>query len=489
MDIQSAQIRKYWQSFNKKRVLIPIIEYLAFFTGLIVVNIINSFNFLSLNFILSWLILTIIYVLFQIIRNIQFILPQKKILDIILNQTFNRQIVNNPVIKDDESSGFNGILNFLYLKNNNKEDSDIDKPSKFSILDESQVGVIVLDENSNTIYQNINAPNLENLAFTNQPNPKTWIKKVKEHKISSFKVWQRIPEQNTKSEKQRFFDIFADFRKANDNQTILFIFDKTNEYTEDEDDLNFIAFAAHELRGPITIIRGYLDVLNMELGDSISKTHKELLDRMSVSGNKLSGYINNILNVSRLDQNRLSFNLTEHKIKEIIDSCHEDIMLRASSQNRILDINIPKNLPTVGTDMSGMSEVFINLVDNAIKYSNEGGLVKIYAKENGDFVDLSIQDFGIGIPAIVLSNLFQKFYRSHRSRETVAGTGIGLYISQAIAHKIGGNISVTSIEGEGSTFTISIPIYEKIKDKLLDENASIIKQPGGGWIKNHGRIK
>ena len=94
------------------------------------------------------------------------------------------------------------------------------------------------------------------------------------------------------------------------------------------------------------------------------------------------------------------------------------------------------------------------------------------------------------MPENVVSNLFQKFYRSHRSRETVAGTGIGLYISKAIVESHGGNISVVSEEGTGSTFTVSLPTYDSIAEKLntSDENEGVIKE-GGGWIKNHGMYR
>jgi len=165
--------------------------------------------------------------------------------------------------------------------------------------------------------------------------------------------------------------------------------------------------------------------------------------------------------------------------------------LRASSQNRLLAISIPTDLPTIAVDRASMSEVFGNLIDNAIKYSKEGGAISVTAKANGDFVDISVQDNGIGMPDNVVSNLFQKFYRSHRSRETVAGTGIGLYISKAIVESHGGSISVRSEEGKGSIFTISLPIYATVADKLKasdNSNESLISE-GKGWINNHSMFR
>lgn len=483
----TANIKKYWLNFRKKMIIVPILEYLTLFSGMILLESLREGPIFTWNFFKFWVILTLIWIFFQIVQRILFIKPQKIMLDIIINQSFGKQIAKNPQISKYKNSGLGSVLAFLYSRDskNPKEEKPI---SEFSNLDESQVGIVVLDEKNKIVYKNVAAPNLQDLSFTNQITPQDWLDKIREHKIYDNKLWKRIPEIQKENKNQRFFDIEVDFRKSNQNRAILFFIEKSHDYLEDENDLNFIAFAAHELRGPITIIRGYLDILSAELENKISKQHKELFDRLIVSGNKLSGYINNILNVSRLDQNRLTFDISEHPISDIIDSSKEDIVLRATSQARNIEIDIPENLPTVGTDLSGISEAFVNLVDNAIKYSNEGGLVKISAKQADDFVELSVQDFGIGIPANVMANLFQKFYRSHRSRETVAGTGIGLYISQAIVRKIGGNISVTSVEGEGSTFTISIPTFESVKNSQKDEN-NIVKQPGGGWIKNHGRIK
>ena len=186
--------------------------------------------------------------------------------------------------------------------------------------------------------------------------------------------------------------------------------------------------------------------------------------------------------MAKFDQNRLEFSPEEHTLGEIFDSISEDISIRASAQNRQLEINIPHNLPTVGADIYGASEVMINLIDNAIKYSNDGGLVKIWAEQNDNFVEVHVQDFGIGIPDSVLGNLFSKFYRSHRSRETVAGSGIGLYISKAITEMMGGKISVKSTEGKGSIFIVHLPIFTKMKDSVGTNKPSTIQ------IKNHGRV-
>ena len=236
---------------------------------------------------------------------------------------------------------------------------------------------------------------------------------------------------------------------------------------------------------------GYLEVLEDELSGVLQADQHELFRRLTVSANRLSGYINNILNTSRYDRRHLKVHLNEDSLSGIYETIRDDMDLRATAQNRLLSVNIPVDLPTIAADRASISEVLGNLIDNAIKYSNEGGAINVTAETKGDFVEVSIEDHGIGMPGNVVSNLFQKFYRSHRSRETVAGTGIGLYISKAIIESHGGTISVRSEEGRGSTFTAALPIYATVADRLNsgdNTNEGLIEH-GNGWIKNHSMYR
>ncbi len=268
-------------------------------------------------------------------------------------------------------------------------------------------------------------------------------------------------------------------------------FDRTNTYAPEEDDLDFISFAAHELRGPITVIRGYLDVINEEVGPSMDLDQQELMKRLVVSANRLSTYINNILGASRFDRRHFKIHVAEEHLKAIYDTVRDDMDLRAASQHRLLNIDIPDSLPTVAADRNSIGEVLSNLIDNAIKYSNEGGIVTVTAHVVGKTVEVSITDRGIGMPANVVNNLFHKFYRSHRSRETVAGTGIGLYLSKGIIESHGGIIEVRSTENEGSTFSFTLPIYATVADKIKaghNNNEKLITRSSGS-IRNHSMFR
>ena len=325
------------------------------------------------------------------------------------------------------------------------------------------------------------------LIFNEADSLETWWDECEKNEVHAEKTWSRISNKLPNEENRRFFDVIASYSKGAPNEVVLTLIDRTHLYSIGEEELDFIAFAAHELRGPITVIRGYLDVLQDELSDTLQPDQKELFRRLTVSANRLSGYINNILNTSRYDRRHLKMHLTETSLKEVFASIQDDMQLRASSQGRLLTITIPDGLPTIGADTASLGEVFGNLIDNAIKYSNEGGAVTVTASSKGDSIEVAVTDHGIGMPANVVSNLFQKFYRSHRSRETVAGTGIGLYISKAIVESHGGSISVQSEDGRGSTFTVSLPTYQMVADKLKagnNGNETLIGSEGS-WIKNH----
>ena len=329
------------------------------------------------------------------------------------------------------------------------------------------------------------------LLFGENDTLEKWWDECEQSAVHAEKTWPRIPNKLPNEENRRFFDVIASYNKGAESEMVITLIDRTHLYEIGEEELDFIAFAAHELRGPITVIRGYIDVLSDELAEVLQEDQKELFRRLAVSANRLSGYINNILNTSRYDRRHLRMHLAETTVGAVYDTIRDDMGLRASSQNRLLSVNIPDGLPTVAADTASLGEVFGNLIDNAIKYSNEGGAINVSAASKGDTVEWIVEDHGIGMPSSVVSNLFQKFYRSHRSRETVAGTGIGLYISKAIVESHGGNISVRSEDGRGSTFIVTLPTYKTVADKIKQGNNGNETLIGsdGSWIKNHNMYR
>ncbi len=412
----------------------------------------------------------------------------------------NPNTLPNPNSKQNEKTGFKTVLQALYSESQQHDDTKSDSQSFLTeALNHTSCGVIIIGPDKQIISANAASPigydqagkPFLALSFLDDISLEQWIGECDSTAINAERRWQRVPTDSRVMKKQRYFDVIASYEKGAAAETVLLLVDQTERYLPEEEDLNFIAFAAHELRGPITVIRGYLDILEQEMADRLRGDEAELLSRLTVSANRLSGYINNILNVARFDRHHLQVHLYEDTVYNIYASIADDMQLRAKSQHRLLNVLIPKDLPTVAADRGSISEAIGNLIDNAIKYSFEGGTVTVSAANKGDFVEISVADNGVGMPPNIVKNLFRKFYRSHRSRETVAGTGIGLYITKAFVESHGGSISVSSKENEGSVFSFTLPVYASVADKLLDDgqlNQSLVRR-GGGWIKNHSTYR
>lgn len=412
----------------------------------------------------------------------------------------------NPNDSHFERDGFKPLLQLVYSSSSGGATLDQAKETNLKsdvnlaeALASLSVGFVILDQNRKIIYANKAAPvrtdpegnSILELLFDQNDTLNTWLDECSERSVTAERIWQRIANKIPGEENRKIYDISATYQKGKAGEVILALLDRSTTYQPEDDDLDFIAFAAHELRGPITVIRGYLDVLGDELQPTINGEQAELLSRLVVSANRLSSYINNILNASRYDRRHLKLRLKEETMAHIYDAISDDMQLRARSQNRLLSVDLPTTLPTVAADVTGIGEVLGNLIDNAIKYSHEGGAVNVTAAATSDFVTVTVADQGIGMPDQVIGNLFHKFYRSHRSRETVAGTGIGLYISKAIVESHGGTVGVKSTEGQGSTFTFSLPIYATVAEKLKanDNSNEAFIGKGEGWIKNHSMYR
>lgn len=502
-------IRDYWPRYHRQAILITILMQIAvaivaamslFFAGLpinslefIMVLVATSATAISCNILL-------IGVLMQPLRDVTAAITHA-------SDEATDVIPPNPNARNYQRTGFKPVLQFIYDRAVNQHTPDSktadDNTSTAlieSALSQTTAGLAIVDETGAIVYANKQAPVVTTktgerefeLIFEGDPID-VWLATQRETAVHAAKTWLRVPNKLVGSEGRRIFDICVSYEKGSRSETVLMFFDRTELYKPEDDQLDFLSFAAHELRGPITVIRGYLDVLAQEIEQTPENAeHRLLIGRITVSANRLSGYINNILNASRYDRRHMHVNLSEQKLRTVYDSVSDDMNLRASTQGRFLDIKIDEALPTVAADPSSLSEVFSNLIDNAIKYSNPGGTVTIQAAVDRDMVRVDIIDHGIGMPANVVNNLFHKFYRSHRSRETVAGTGIGLYISKGIVESHGGTIEVVSEVDQGSTFSFWVPIYATVAEKLKkgdNTNSSMIRANTNGWIKNHAKYR
>jgi signal transduction histidine kinase len=329
------------------------------------------------------------------------------------------------------------------------------------------------------------------MSFTSDDTFDAWLEGVTTSRATATKSWEhvRLTIDDKKATKQ--FDLAAAFSKDDTagNEVIVMLFDRTASYDKSDQATSYVALAVHELRTPLTVLRGYIEVFEDELGDNLTPEHKDFMRKMSAAAQSLTAFVSNILNVARVDQNQMVLSLHEADWSEVLSGIIKDLELRASVRGKEIELTIAPDLPSVGIDKISMYEVVSNLVDNAIKYSAQSHkiVVSSYKAQDGT-IATEIQDFGPGMPESVVADLFTKFYRSHRSKNSVGGSGLGLYLVKSIVTAHGGNVWVNSHEGEGSKFGFSLQTYETIKASTASPKDGIERQ-ANGWIKNHSMYR
>jgi signal transduction histidine kinase len=326
------------------------------------------------------------------------------------------------------------------------------------------------------------------MAFPSENTLDTWLKKAKDSSATATMSWERVRMNVIDNHPTRLFDLAAYYNKDNPNQqeTMLVLFDHTKQYSQDEQAISFIALSVHELRTPLTLLRGYVEAFQEELAGKMSPQMNDFMEKMSASAEQLTAFVNNILNVARIDDDQLELHLQEEDWQHIIDSAIANLSLRAKVRGIVLEAHVAPDLPKVGVDRLSIHEVINNLVDNAIKYSGDSKVIVINAELNKEGqVETTVTDKGLGIGADILPKLFTKFYRDHRNRAQIGGTGLGLYLSKAIVTAHGGRVWVRSKQGEGSTFGFTLIPYQQLAEELKNGDNTDIVRGAHGWIKNH----
>ena len=220
---------------------------------------------------------------------------------------------------------------------------------------------------------------------------------------------------------------------------------------------DFVANVSHELRTPITNIKGFSETL-LEGALEDKENAKDFVKTINADSNRLAQLVEDLLDLSKIESGKVSLDLSSCEIKDIVDRVVTSFKKKAGECKIGIKIDILKNLPKVCVDEKSIVQVFLNLIDNAIKYNKDGGFVKISAKEKDNFIEVSVSDSGIGIPSEDLPRIFERFYRvdKARSRE-LGGTGLGLSIAKHLIQSHKGQITVQSELGQGTTFVFTLP--------------------------------
>ena len=241
----------------------------------------------------------------------------------------------------------------------------------------------------------------------------------------------------------------------------------------------FISNISHELRTPLHSIQGFTELmLEGEVPDP--GTQKRFLTIIDKQSQRLGRLIANLLDISRLESGRFSIQKQRSSMANIIrDACQSSFVL-ASAKGISINEDIPQTLPEIEVDGERLTQVMVNLLGNAIKFSNDGSVTVKAELKNGDLL-VQVVDQGIGIPKEAMSHLFDRFYRVEDPAE-VGGAGLGLYISKQIIEAHGGDLWAESEHREGSTFSFTIPVVSRKRrpkkkiGEILVEDGHITKK-------------
>lgn len=224
--------------------------------------------------------------------------------------------------------------------------------------------------------------------------------------------------------------------------------------TADKMKNDFISSVSHELRTPLTAIKGWAETMQLD-GCKDQQTLEKGIDVIVHESERLSGIVEELLDFSRIQDSRMVLMMDRLDIIAELDEAIYMQRERALSEGKHLEYDEPEMLPPVLGDRNRLRQVFINIIDNAIKYTPSGGIINIQAYAENDQIVIVISDSGCGIPAQHLPNVKKKFYKAN---QTQRGSGIGLAVADEIMKLHNGSLDIDSTEGKGTVVTIRIPI-------------------------------
>ena len=335
-----------------------------------------------------------------------------------------------------------------------------EKNEKSAILESLVEGVVAVDREMIVIYMNKTAEIFlsiseqelvgQNFAIANQPDCEKLLNEAQAKQELAFLFLK--PERKQK----RYLDVVA--VPLGEKGGILVLQDQTSQHKVIERGKDFIANASHELKTPITIIRGFAETLHdhPELSREINR---EITEKIVRNCQRMDTLVKNLLTLAAVDEglprSRLQecdlFDLTEQAMLTVL-AVHPDAQIEIETKGEE-----PFYL-MVDSDL--FLQAILNLLDNAVKYSKPPARVNILIEKKPDEFTLKISDKGIGIPQEDLDRIFERFYAVNKSHSrSLGGSGLGLSIMERIVEKHGGKIDVTSVLNEGTTFTITLPIH------------------------------
>ena len=224
---------------------------------------------------------------------------------------------------------------------------------------------------------------------------------------------------------------------------------------------DFVSTVSHELRAPLTSIYGFAATLLREDVEFEEEERRTFLRYIESEAERLTSIVDKLLSVARLDAGDLQVDLAPVDVRSLVSDVVE------TARGEVVDghdlvLDLPESPLAARTDPDKLRQVLVNLVDNAVRFSPNGGRVTVGAARRGEMIVLTVADQGVGIPYTEQQRIFSKFYRVGDAQ--TGGTGVGLFIAQGLVTALGGRITVRSEEGRGSNFVVELPSREANED-------------------------
>ncbi len=280
-------------------------------------------------------------------------------------------------------------------------------------------------------------------------------------KIIYLESWTST-EQRIQVEDKFMNVFFAPFKDEAErpNGVIAVIQDITEHVKLDNMQKELVADVSHELKTPITSIMGYADTL-LE-GEYDKETEKKFLNVIATEARRMAKLVTDLLTLSRYDNNKKNVQKESFDLGDLVKKCQDKLAIEIKKKNHKVNCFVTADVPPVYADKYDIERVVLNILTNSIKYTPDGGEIKIYVGFVYNDAYIKIFDNGIGIPEEDLSRIFERFYRVDKARtREMGGTGLGLSIAKEILDKNGGSIDIKSVVGQGTEVVIRIPTKNK----------------------------
>jgi signal transduction histidine kinase len=221
----------------------------------------------------------------------------------------------------------------------------------------------------------------------------------------------------------------------------------------------FVGMASHQLRTPLTSIKGYISMVLEGDAGKISDMQKQLLNEAFISSERMVHLINDFLNVSRIQTGKFIIDRSPVDLSKVVEQEIDSLQSSAIARSLRYKYNKPKDFPILNVDEGKLRQVIMNFADNALYYSHENTVIEVDLVVDGKEIIYTVKDTGIGVPKSEQEHLFSKFFRASNAKvQRPDGTGVGLYLAKRIITGHGGKVIFKSVEGKGSTFGFRLPI-------------------------------